>query len=69
MNTDQIKDIAKRLSDWDAHDTLQQLAADEYQREQIATAQSEQAFAAAQHEYRLRMRAGNKRTDSTGTRP
>ena len=54
-------DLPPLWQDWRAE--LQHLReAEEYQREQIATAQSEQAFEACLTEYRLRMRAGTKRT-------
>lgn len=58
MTTDHIADIASRLSDWNAHDALTEMQREAYEREQIATAQSEE-------QHRLRMRAGTKRTDST----
>ena len=58
MSTEHLARIAARLSDWDAHEALHERQREEYEREQIATAQSEE-------QHRLRMRAGTKRTDST----
>lgn len=57
MTEDTIHRIAKRPSDWDAADALREYDAEQYQRDAIAEAQSE--------EQRLRMRAATKRTDST----
>lgn len=50
-DTAHIAAIARRLNDWDAHEKLRELQREAYEREQIATAQSEQAFERAQQEY------------------
>ena len=52
MSTEHLARIAARLSDWDATEALRERQREEYEREQIATAQSEAAFAAMQQEYR-----------------
>lgn len=48
---DHIADIAALLSDWNAHDALTEMQREAYEREQIETAQSEQAFARMQQEH------------------
>ena len=57
MNEADIMDrIAARLFDWDPWEALQQKRAEEYQRDAIAEAQSEEQAA--------RMRAAIKRTET-----
>ena len=64
MTTDTIRALAARLGDWDPHKALLQLQAEEYQRDVLAEARSAALLEAAQTEYRQRMRAGSKRTDT-----
>jgi hypothetical protein len=46
-----VADIAARLNDWDGAEAMLERQREEYEREQIATAQSEMAAERIQQEY------------------